>query len=128
MSWQHERRGVGWESTIKTKAPWLPKCSKLNLGVWICYCLSVGLLQNHTQTWTKSHGAAEVTQGLASNETWKCHNFPHTSEVSGHLTKPSKPTSEPSNTPPMLKSYVFNSTMPEAQYYFQTSSKHLQDV
>lgn len=54
----------------------------------------------------KSHGAAEVTLELASHETCKCHNFPHTSEVSSDLTKPSRPTYEPSNTPSMLKANV----------------------
>lgn len=121
MSWQHEGKGVGWESTIKTKAPWLPKHPKWNLRVlsllfYKCWFLS----ETHTSMNKKSHSAAEVTQELASHETCKCHNFPHTSEASSHLTKPSKPTYEPSNTPSMLKGNVCSSTMLETQHYFHT--------
>lgn len=69
----------------------------------------------------KSHSAAEITQELASHETSKCHNSPHTSEVSRHIIKPSKLTSEPSNTAPKLKINAFNSTVLEAQHYFHTA-------
>lgn len=82
-----------------------------------CWSLS----EPHTSMNKKSHGAAEVTQELASHEICKCHNFPHTTEVSDHLTKPSKPTSEPSNTPSMLKPIFFNSTILEDQHYSHTA-------
>lgn len=126
MPWQHEGNVVGWESVIKTKAPWLPKYSKWNLRVlsfllFKCWSLS----EVHKNMNKKSHGAAEVTQELASHETCKCHNFPHTSEVSSHLTKPSKLIYEPSNTPSMLKTSVFNSTMLEAEHYSHTAQPQM---